>query len=105
MKRPGRLRNLRLFALVLFILLGRPRQVDLQGAEVILHFDQDGRLLTQQASARGPRGRFPDMDVKALTAALHDLPVRLAGKVSGTVQGTVTPATPGKSRVVNASVV
>ena len=47
---------------------------------------------------------FKGMDAAAASAFVPDFPVRIAGKVSGKVGGTITPPMPGQSRVGNLDV-
>ena len=47
---------------------------------------------------------FKEFDTAAATLLIPDFPVRIAGRVSGTVKGTIDPAKEGQSRVGNLDV-
>jgi hypothetical protein len=56
-------------------------------------------LLPVSASAAGAADlRIKDVDVGGLTGDLPDFPVRLSGRVSGTIKGKVTEAAPDRPR-------
>jgi translocation and assembly module TamB len=48
--------------------------------------------------------RFKDFDIAAATPLIPDFPVRISGRVSGSVKGTIDPAKESQSRVGNLDV-
>jgi hypothetical protein len=62
-----------------------------------------GVMPFQPAVAGGFELRFKNLDVAGLVRDVPAVPVRLEGRASGTLKGTLPPAAPGQSRQVTAN--